>query len=173
MEMAAPAHRAASQSIPAGSPGALSIALVLMAALLSLAGCENRGDTSLTPRLPSGGSSLSADVIPIFAANCSLAGCHNSADRASGQVLEAGWIFDPTFGIVNVPSVEATINGLDRAEPGDTALSYIVHKIEGTQASVGDPCCFGLRMPRTGPPYLSAAEIQTIKSWIVQGCADN
>jgi hypothetical protein len=81
--------------------------------------------------------------------------------------LEAGNLYDPQTGIVSVPSVQAP--GLDRAEPGSAELSYLVHKIQGTQGTVGGT---GERMPR-GAAALPDAAIQVIRAWIDQGAQDN
>jgi hypothetical protein len=53
-------------------------------------------------------------------------------------------------------------------EPGSPEISYLFHKISGTQASVGGS---GARMPKGG--QLSDAEIQTLRDWIAQGALDN
>lgn len=106
--------------------------------------------------------SLSGDVQPIFSNNCALTFCH-------GDFPQFGLDLRPSSAwgsLVDVPSAEAP---LDRVEPGDSALSYLVHKLEGTQASVGGS---GDPMPFGGPP-LPPAEIQLIRSWIDQGAADN
>jgi hypothetical protein len=75
---------------------------------------------------------------------------------------------------------------LMRVEPGNSATSYLMIKLAGTQSTVlgGGGCgsCVisgvtvgdcGARMPLTGPPYLPDAEIQLIGEWIDQGAADN
>jgi hypothetical protein len=47
--------------------------------------------------------------------------------------------------------------------PGDPERSYLIHKLEGR------PGIVGLQMPRNGPPYLTAGQIQVIKRWIEIG----
>jgi len=102
---------------------------------------------------------FSADVQPIFNQNCAFAGCHGSASPAQGLVLESGKAYQ---NLVNVPVVE--FPGPIRVVPGNSAMSYLVGKLEGT--------AFGDRMPDQLPP-LPEAEIQIIKDWIDQGAADN
>jgi len=38
---------------------------------------------------------------------------------------------------------------------------------------ISDAPPFGSRMPLTGPPYLSAAELQLVHDWIAEGAEDN
>ncbi len=54
---------------------------------------------------------------------------------------------------------------LDRVEPGDPDNSYLIHKLEGTQA-VGD------RMPQGGP-FLDEETIGDIRQWIADGAPNN
>ena len=54
---------------------------------------------------------------------------------------------------------------MDRIEPFDVPNSYLVHKVEGTQASVGG---FGEQMPLVGAA-LAATHINDIKTWINDG----
>ena len=109
-----------------------------------------------------GGVSLSADVQPIFTSNCALSGCHAGAAPVQGMNLSLGQAFS---NIVNVPSNESS---LLRVTPGDPDASYLVHKIQGTQSTVGGS---GARMPLGG--QLSAGEIETIRSWITAGAENN
>jgi hypothetical protein len=68
---------------------------------------------------------------------------------------------------VNVASREA--RGVDRIEPGDPQKSYLLHKLLGTQRSVGGS---GSRMPLSGGP-LADAQIAKIRQWIEQGAKNN
>lgn len=133
--------------------------------ILGLAACAGDG-TGLGPdgnTLPTA-TTLSGDVQPIFTANCALSGCHAGAAPQLGQNLSAGNAYTS---IVNVASVE--VPSLLRVEPGDPDNSYLVHKIEGTAASVGG---VDTRMPLGNPP-LSASEIATIRAWIEEGALNN
>ena len=111
--------------------------------------------------------SLSKDIQPIFNVNCATGGCHDSITQAQFMSLEAPDIFDPVIGIVDVASTQGS--PLDRVEPGDSSMSYLVHKLEGTQALVGGG---GEQMPKFLPP-LTQPEIQLIRDWIDEGAQDN
>ncbi|MBP7147483.1 MAG: hypothetical protein KBD01_08055 [Acidobacteria bacterium] len=141
------------------------------AGLVLQAGCEN-DDASLVEvfQPPAGRSvSLSRDVQPIFTANCALAGCHDplGAAGSAGLNLQAGAIYDPALGIVGVASAQAP--GVLRVAPGDADASYLVHKLEGTQGSVGGE---GERMPSGAEPLPDAA-IAVIREWIDDGAPNN
>ncbi len=110
-----------------------------------------------------GTPTLSADVQPILTTNCALSGCHAGAQPAQGMNLSAGQMIANT---VNVISNE--LPSMDRIEPGQPDLSYLVHKIQGTQAGVGGS---GGRMPLGG--QLTQSEINTIRAWITAGASDN
>jgi hypothetical protein len=64
--------------------------------------------------------------------------------------------------LVDVPAEQAP--ALDRIEPGDVAASYLIHKLDGTQADVGGS---GTPMPQIG--MLDEQQRATIDAWITQG----
>ena len=108
---------------------------------------------------------LSGDVQPILTQNCAFAGgCHAGTSPAQNQNLSAGLAY---ANLVNVPANEAP--GLMRVRPGQPDSSYLVHKIQGTQATVGGS---GGRMPLGGTP-LTAAQIARIRAWISLGAKNN
>ena len=51
--------------------------------------------------------------------------------------------------------------------PGDPDASYLIHKLEGASDITG------LRMPRNGPPFLTAGQILVIRRWIEVGAPNN
>lgn len=53
--------------------------------------------------------------------------------------------------------------------PGQADMSYLVFKIEGPP----QPCFTGNQMPSGGRPPLSAADMNTITTWIAQGALNN
>jgi hypothetical protein len=55
--------------------------------------------------------------------------------------------------------------GMMRVRPFEPDSSYLVHKIAGTQGTVGGS---GERMPLGGTP-LTAAQVSLIRAWITQG----
>jgi CHRD domain len=105
--------------------------------------------------------SFAREIQPIFTANCS---CHSGRFASAGMNLAAG---QAIANIVNVPSGEA--RGVDRIEPGDPQKSYLLHKLLGTQRTVGGS---GSRMPLGGKP-LSDDQINKIRQWITQGAKNN
>ena len=107
--------------------------------------------------------SFADDVQPIFTQNCATAGCHTGANPPQGLNLSEGVAYGM---IVDVPSNESP---LDRIEPGSSADSYLVHKIDGTQASVGGS---GVQMP-FGQPQLSEMLRDIIRVWADEGALDN
>lgn len=110
--------------------------------------------------------SFGGDVQPIFTTNCALSGCHAGSSPQEGQNLEDGQAYS---NIVNVPSNQSA---LDRIEPGRPDDSYLVHKIQGTQGTVGGS---GDRMPQgcSGDACLSQAEIDLIRLWVSEGALNN
>ena len=53
--------------------------------------------------------------------------------------------------------------GMKRIEAGSKEDSYLFHKLRGTHLDVGGS---GLRMPRSGPPYLSDSDVDRIGAFI-------
>lgn len=98
-----------------------------------------------------------ADVQAIFDVSCATSGCHNGTFepdlRASASPAS----------MVNVAAASAP--GLDYVVPGDPDNSYLLHKINGTQTSVGGS---GARMPTAGC-CLSDEEVGMISTWIYNG----
>lgn len=108
---------------------------------------------------------LTCDVQPIFTNNCAFSGCHGGSSPQLGLNLSSPQNVKNTA--INVESSERP--GVDRIEPfnSDTAASYLVCKI--VEVCPGRQLA---RMPADGPPFLSAAQIDTIRTWIDQGAQD-
>jgi hypothetical protein len=87
-------------------------------------------------------------------------GCH--IDGADGGFAMTGWA-----SMVGQPSED--VPGMARIEPFDTANSYLWHKLNGTQGTVGGA---GNRMPRGGP-FWSAADLLILETWINEGAPNN
>ncbi len=110
------------------------------------------------------GVSFSASVQSVFTARC--IGCH-SAGGPQGLNLTNGnsytLLFDHAAG--EVPA-------LKRVRPFRPDSSYLVHKIQGTQTSVGGS---GEQMPLgcSGGTCLPNATINIIRNWILQGALNN
>ena len=95
----------------------------------------------------------------VISVKCATSGCHVSTHPnldMSTKMLAYTNLF-------NKPSSQS----LDYIEPGEPDNSYLYIKI------TDDSPPAGLRMPRTGPPYLSDEVISTIREWIVAGALNN
>lgn len=146
----------------------LSIAAVVLAA----AACAGDG-TGLDPcGNPDGtgngcGDSIqfARDVQPLFTANCAFSGCHAAGAQPpqQGMNLSPGQAY---ANIVGIPSRE--LPAMQRVRPLLPESSYLVHKIQGTQLSVGGS---GERMPLGGA--LTTSEIERIRGWILLGAKNN
>jgi len=110
-----------------------------------------------------GGTGFAAAVQPILTASCAVSGCHAGASPAQGMNLSSGQAY---ANIVNVPSIESS---LMRVKPSEPDSSYLVHKIQGTQGTVGGS---GGQMP-LGRTALSQAQIDVIRQWITDGAPNN
>lgn len=99
-----------------------------------------------------------ANVQSIFSSSCALSGCHNSQTQRSG---------------VNLSSYDGIINsvgdqyGENVVQAGNAENSPLVDKIESDSPE------HGVRMPQTGPPYLSDDQIDLIKEWINDGANED
>lgn len=89
-----------------------------------------------------------ADLAPILAARCAI--CHQGDGAPLGLKLDS---LDALLaGSRNGPVVKA----------GDGPGSELIRRIKGTSLP---------RMPMTGPPFLSDAEIALFENWVAQGMA--
>jgi parallel beta-helix repeat protein len=104
-----------------------------------------------------------AQVQAIFTSPC--ADCHGGIGTPQYAGLKDLDIPASAYAnTVNAPSSERP--GMDRIEPFDSANSYLMHKLDGTQGSVGG---FGSRMPPSPYLPLTAAELEGIRAWINTG----
>jgi hypothetical protein len=107
-------------------------------------------------------SLYSSTIQPIFDTHCTI--CHQGASPPGGLNLTSDFSYAM---LVNVASQE--LSSMKRIAPNDPANSYLFHKINGTQGTVGG---FGSKMPQGCPgsrPCLNSTEINTIQSWINSG----
>jgi hypothetical protein len=112
-----------------------------------------------------GTPTLSGSVQPILNDNCAGSTCHiGNASPPHGLNLTSGQTHGNT---VNVPS--AQVLTMNRVEPGQPDMSYLVHMVQGTFASVGGA---GPQMP-LGAGALSQGQINTIRDWITDGAPNN
>jgi len=111
-------------------------------------------EATFTITTPPSGATLAVIQASVFTPTCAVSGCHSGGTPAGGMNLEDGQTFNS---VVDVPSVG--MPAMDRVEPGDSANSFLVRRIEGTVAP---------QMPFGGPP-LSQALIDDIRQWIDAG----
>lgn len=108
------------------------------------------------------------DVQPIFNANCANGVCHFNGNSSGGLQLDPDLAYDETVNVLSdVPF--PPYNGLFRIEPFNVEDSYLFRKLLPNE---GDNVYTGNRMPNNSPP-LSDAEIETIRTWILEGAQDN
>ena len=143
--------------IAAPQPGLALCALLLA---ISMGACS-KSPTSPTPAA-STAPTLSAIQTQIFDPGC--ASCHTDVGRtpSGGTNLKAGASF---AALVNVPSNAKA--GAIRVIPGNPNGSYLIQKLEGDAGIVGT------RMPRTGPPFLTDAQVKMIRDWIAAGAPNS
>lgn len=110
----------------------------------------------------SGGTVYATKIQPIWNGKCTS--CHSGgAGAPQGLDLTSG----NSFGLlVDVNANE--LPSMKRIKANDVANSYLVHKVEGTQGSVGGS---GGKMPLgcSGTACLTATQISDIKAWINGG----
>jgi len=102
------------------------------------------------------------DVQAIFSVACD--GCHIGG-VSGGLSLAPGAAHG---NLVNVAANNPNA-GIPRVTPGNAEASFIFKKLNCTNLNDIPAQPFGLRMPRSGPPYLSAADQAMILDWIRQG----
>ena len=143
-------------------------AAALMLAL-AVAGCDEKLSdlTGPTPDLEPTFSSIQQNIFQTTdsAGRAACTNCHTTQDgRVPPVGMDLGSATAPSQ-LVNVPA----LNKPDaiRVIPGDPENSYLIHKLEGR------PGIVGLRMPRSGPPYLTEGQILVIKRWIALGAPNN
>jgi hypothetical protein len=91
--------------------------------------------------------------------------CHNavfSQFNGSGLNLTHAVAYANLVGVVS-----RTKPSTVRVVAGDPENSYLIHKLEGR------PGIVGVRMPFSGPPYLTDGQILVIKRWIELGARND
>ena len=139
--------------------------LLLYTGLTVLLGAACAGDGTGLGGGDEPGTKLSTDVQPILTANCAVSGCHVGSSPPEGMNLSQGMTY------ANTVDVKSRQSALDRVEPSNPDLSYLVHKIQGTQL---DPGVGGLsqQMPLNADP-LPQSQIDLIREWIMEGAKNN
>jgi hypothetical protein len=142
------------------------ITLALAGAAVGLAGCDESASlTGPTPDLEPTFSSIQRLIFQSgdSAGREACTNCHTNVGGVPGGnlVLLNAAAYDQ---LVNRPS--AGRPALMLVRPGDPEASYLIHKLEGR------PTIEGLRMP-LNPPFLTASQIDVIRSWIAAGAPRN
>ena len=123
--------------------------------------------TGPTPELAPTFTSIQRNILTTTD-SAGRAACTNCHTTAGGRVPPAGMDLGSANAhaqIVNVAAIGKP--GAIRVVPGDPENSYLIHKLEGRTGIAG------LRMPRSGPPYLTEGQIRVIKRWIELGAPNN
>jgi hypothetical protein len=142
--------------------------VLLLVTSAAAAGCDQKLSSLAgpTPNLEPTFASVQSQIFETtdVAGRQACVNCHTNVGRtpSGGMNLTHAVAYDQ---IVNVPSSRKA--GAIRVVPGDPEKSYLVHKIEGL------PDIVGLRMPFSGPPFLTDGQILILKRWIELGAPRN
>jgi hypothetical protein len=132
------------------------VAVVIGIAVFSSCGSRKPLPTEPTSPPPDPNATFTRVQDEVFTVSCAIAGCHAALGAREGMDLSAGAAYG---NIVGVPATERP--NLNRIEPGDPDLSYLVKKLRG------DPDITGLRMPDGGT--ITPDEIQLVIDWVRRG----
>ncbi len=138
--------------------GVLSLSILLVAV-----GCSS----SSSPSSPSPTPTVTFSTqIQQQILNPACTACHTDDGRtpSSNLNLKSGVSIS---NLVNVACVCPAHASVMRVIPGNPSGSYMIQKLEGAADIVG------LRMPRNGPPYLTAEQVALIRQWIQNGAPNN
>jgi hypothetical protein len=145
-----------------------SILALSLGALAFAAGCDEKlsdvGGPSpgLTPTFSSIAENIFASSDSSGRVACTQ--CHTD----QGRVPPLGLVLRPEVAYAQLVGVSSAQKpGAVRVIPGDADNSYLVHKLEGHSAIVGQ------RMPRTAGPFLTEGQMLIIRRWIDQGAQNN
>lgn len=108
-------------------------------------------------------ATLSSIQANVFTASCT--GCHSGSSPAGSMSLESGSSYASLVG-----ATSSEVASLKRVNAGFANESYLINKLEGTQASAGGS---GTQMPPGSGLALSSTTMQTIKDWINNGALNN
>lgn len=135
--------------------------------------------------------SFKTDVLPLFRRSCGVGGaaCHGDENGLSehpylGPKNDPAMPMDATqaqidaifMQVVSKPAVQAPMTML--VEPGKPELSYLMHKMDGTQGTCADAKCTAIAtkcdssMPLS-QDLLPAEERETVRRWIAQGAKND
>lgn len=137
--------------------------------MLTSMGCDEKlsSITGPTPDLEPTFSSIQRNIFTTTD-SAGRAACTNCHTTAGGRTPPAGMDLGSPAAHAQLVNVRSNVRPeLIRVIPGDPENSYLIHKLEGRSGITG------LRMPRSGPPYLTDGQILVIKRWIQIGAPNN
>ena len=157
---------------------------VFVSTAVALVACSSSTESTLGNTKDGGGGSSGADarrpypsfrddVVPLVQESCSLTACHASKESNLGIFLA----YEPAQIYAEFKKTSPTATGERFVVPGDPAKSYLMVKLEGTQAANAAQCSSspyptcGVAMPPDDP--LSTAKLETFRKWITEGAKDN
>ena len=144
-------------------------ATALALSALALTGCDESLSTLAgpTPNLEPTFSSIAQHIFE-STDSAGRAACTNCHTDAGGRVPPIGMVLRREVAYANLVGVRSVQRpGLQRVNPGNPDISYLVHKLEGHPEIVGQ------RMPRTGGPYVTEGQLAIIRRWIALGAPNN
>jgi hypothetical protein len=142
--------------LDADAGGVVTIDEVMVAVGMALGGCP----AEPTP-VPVDFQRIQDEILT---PNCLGSGCHNARDRVQNLVLEDGQSRQNLVGVTPANFAAASA-GFLRVDPGRPETSFLLTKLQSPRPE------FGSRMP-LDRPALSAAEIELIRNWILQGAPE-
>lgn len=136
---------------------------VVAAAVLTSVGCDEKLQdvAGPSPNLTPTFASIQQEIFQSTdgAGRAACVNCHTGRIPNININFSSG--VDAYALLVNVPSRQRP--DLMLIAPGNPEASYLIHKLENRSGIIG------LQMPRNGPPFLTAGQIQVIKRWIELG----
>lgn len=123
---------------------------------------EIRGQLEPNPVSPPAAATLTELQASIFSPQCSS--CHTGGGGSLPASMNLSSASATFAALVNVASSQQP--AVQRVQPGNPDSSYVVLKLQGAAGINGS------RMP-LGGPFLDAATIDQVRSWIAAGAANN
>jgi hypothetical protein len=139
-----------------------------IAACAALAACDEKlsSITGPTPNLEPTFSSINENILQATdsSGRSACVACHTDQGRtpSGGLNLSTSAAYNSLVGVSSRGKPGSIL-----VVPGDPASSYLIAKLKGSAGIAG------LRMPRTGPPYLTDGQIQVIERWIALGAKND
>jgi hypothetical protein len=145
----------------------LCFGLLLVSLVASIACDESLSKLAgPTPNLDATFATIQRDVFESTdsAGRAACINCHTNVGRnpAGGLNLTHDFAYNA---LVNVAA--RTKPSAVRVIPGDPVNSYLMQKLRG------DPGIVGLRMPFSGPPFLTDGQLTILERWISTGAPRN